>query len=261
MSNQKHLALITGASKGIGKAIAEVLAKKKIDLLLIARSGDVLKNIAEEFATKYGVKVNFLAADLSLPNAAANIKKWCIENKYDVSILVNNAGYGLWGRFDTLALSEQKNMMQLNMDTLVEMTYEFLPLLKKQSKAYLLNISSTAAYQAVPCLSVYAATKSFVLLFSRGLRYELKKSTVSVTCVCPGATDTSFMDRAGMEALKATAAKFNMMPNIVAEKAVEAMFKGKVEVLPGWMNLVSAKLTSFIPKSLTEKIAGNLYDK
>ncbi|MEO6882399.1 MAG: SDR family oxidoreductase [Bacteroidia bacterium] len=261
MSEQKHLALITGASKGIGKAIAEVLAKQKVDLLLVARSADMLKNIAEDFSKKYGVKINFLATDLSLPDAAVTIQKWCSENNYNVSILVNNAGYGLWGRFDTLELSEQKNMMQLNMNALVNITYELLPLLKKQPKSYILNISSTAAYQAVPCLSVYAATKSFVLLFSRGLRYELKKSNISVTCVCPGATDTNFMDRAGMEALKATAAKFNMHPEDVAKTAVNAMFKGKAEVLPGWMNLVSAKMTSFIPKSLTEKIAGNLYNK
>jgi short-subunit dehydrogenase len=260
-------ALITGASKGIGKAIAFELAKRKYNLLLVARSGEILKQVAEEIAKQHNVKVNYLAADLSAPKAAEDLKNWCESNKYDVSILVNNAGYGLWGWFEKMSLEEQRNMMQLNMNVVVDMTYLFLPLLrqcaeKTGQQSYLLNVSSTTAYQAVPTMSVYAATKSFVLSFTRGLRYELQNVPISVTCLSPGATDTEFSDRAKMvDSLKATAEKVNMTPESVAAIGVNGMFKGESEVIPGFINSFSAKMTAFAPKALVEKIAAGIYVK
>ncbi|MBC7923426.1 MAG: SDR family oxidoreductase [Ferruginibacter sp.] len=254
-------ALITGASKGIGRAMAHELARRKTDLLLVARSEAVLGELAAALRQQYGVRVDFLATDLSLPGAAARVKQWCTEMNYPVSTLVNNAGYGLWGRFDRLSLAEQRSLLQLNVQTLVELSHEMLSLLQAQPKAYILNVASTAAYQAVPTLSVYAASKAFVVVFTRGLRYELRRSNVSVSCLSPGATSTQFIERAGMQAMQATAAKFEMTSEVVARIGIDGMLKGKAEIIPGLLNRITVRATYLLPKWLTEKLAANLYEK
>ena len=144
-------ALITGASKGIGKELAVSLAKRKYNLLLVARTEPLLKEIAKELEQTYGVSVQYNAIDLSAADGADDIISWCQKGGFDVSVLVNNAGYGLHGAFEKLSLDEQLNMMWLNMSTMVQLTHLALPLLKHHSgKSYILNIASTAAYQAVP---------------------------------------------------------------------------------------------------------------
>lgn len=254
-------ALITGASKGIGLAIAEELARRKFDLLLVARSESVLAQIASKLANEHGIKTDFLAVDLAQTNAAQHVADWCSQKQYTVRMLVNNAGYGLSGPFDKHAMSEHTNMMAVNMTALVELTYLFLPQLRQQAKAYILNIGSSAAYQAVPGLSLYAASKSFVLQFSRGLHQELKRSTVSVTCVCPGSTDTDFVNRAqiGNKGRKA-AEKVNMTPAEVARQAVEATLSGKTELVTGLLNKAGKLMAWLLPKGLVEQTAGSIYD-
>ena len=255
-----NYALLTGASKGIGRAIAFELAKKKINVLLVARSSTPLKETAEEIKRLYGVEADYFVADLSVHNAAQDVYNWCRSNNYHINILVNNAGYGLSGDFDSYSVEENTNMMQLNMITLVQMCNIFLPELKEQPKSYILNIASSAAYQSVPFLSLYSASKSFVLVFSRGLAYELKDSHVSVTCICPGPTDTDFPKRAqvGKKALKA-AAKFNLMPQVVAEISVKAMFNKKREVITGFANKLGAFFVWLLPKSIIESTSASLY--
>jgi short-subunit dehydrogenase len=254
-------ALITGASKGIGKAVAEELARRKFNLLLVARSGELLKQEAHDMETRYGVKTDWLALDLSSADAATKVFDWCESRAYSVGVLVNNAGYGLSGPFEKYALPEQLNMMQLNMMTLVSLTRLFLPELRRQPRGYILNIASSAAYQAVPGLSLYAATKSFVLAFSRGLHQELRKTTVSVTCISPGATDTDFPNRAqiGEKGMKA-AQRLNMAPAAVASLAVKAMLAGKAEVITGFINKLGAAMAWLLPKTLVERTAMKIYE-
>ncbi|MBS1935137.1 MAG: SDR family NAD(P)-dependent oxidoreductase, partial [Bacteroidetes bacterium] len=139
-------ALVTGASKGIGKAIAEELAKNKFNILLVARSEDQLKKNATEIAEKYKVGTDYLAIDLSAPTASTEIFNWCTKKNYSIRVLVNNAGYGLSGNFERFSIDDNTNMMQLNMIALVQLTQLFLPVLKSQNKSYILNISSSAAY-------------------------------------------------------------------------------------------------------------------
>jgi short-subunit dehydrogenase len=254
-------ALITGASKGIGKSLATALAAKQYDLLLVARSGDELEALAKDLKAKYKVRVDWLAQDLSLPDAAESVVNWCNAEQYALSILINNAGYGVWGPFETSDLHKQSEMLQVNMHTPVELCYRLLPLLKAQSKSYILNVSSTAAYQAVPTFSLYAASKAFILLFTRGLRQELKGSRVSVTCLSPGPVNTNFIDRAGLQAIKATAEKFGMHPDTVAAIALKGMFRGKSEIIPGAINAISAFSTRLFPKSIVETIAASFYKK
>jgi short-subunit dehydrogenase len=256
-------ALITGASKGIGKSLAESFAKRKYDLLLVARSEKLLAENAEEFKKKYGVQVQYLALDLSSNTAAKQVADWCKEKKYDVGALVNNAGYGLLGAFKDVPLEEQLNMMQLNMQSLVQLTYTMMPLLQLHNgKSYILNVASTAAHQAVPYLGVYSATKSFVLSFSRSLNWELKESNISVSCVCPGPTETNFMDRAGMTNVKKIAKqaeRFNMSPAAVAEIAINGMLNGKMEIVPGGANKAGAIFSRILPKKLIENTLVGLY--
>jgi len=254
-------ALITGASKGIGKAIAEELARRGFNVLLVARSGDLLVQTAGELAARYKITADWLALDLSLADAPQQVYDWCKNKGYTVQILVNNAGYGLSGSFEKYNTAQHLNMMHLNMDTLVATTHLFLPDLRRQSRAYILNIASSAAYQAVPRLSLYAATKAFVLSFSRGLHQELRGSSVSVTVISPGATDTDFPNRAqlGEKGMKA-AEKFNMSPQVVASLAVKAMLAGKAEVIAGMVNKVGAFMAWLLPKGVVERTAMKIYE-
>jgi uncharacterized protein len=254
-------ALITGASKGIGKAIAELLAVRGYDLLLVARSSDLLAQVSNEInhATKQDCR--WLALDLSEDNAAEKVFEWCNSNQFEIAVLVNNAGYGLSGSFEKYSVADHAKMLQVNIMTLTKLTHLLLPVLHKQPRGYILNIGSTSAYQALPYLSAYAASKAYVLAFSRGLYHELKNTNVSVTCICPGPTDTNFVNRAniGARALKA-AERVNMSPQAVAKIAVNSLFKRRPEVIAGTVNKLSAFFAWLLPKSLVENVAKNLYD-
>lgn len=252
-------ALITGASKGIGLSMAHALASRKYNLLLIARSEKELAAAAATLESQHQVKVAWLAIDLSLPDSAPRVAEWCKAGQYPISILINNAGYAVWGNFEDRSLEEHQQMIQVNAETPVALCHYLLPTLRQQSQSYILNVSSTAAYQAVSTLALYAASKSFMLLFTRGLRQELKGSNVAVSCLCPGPVKTNFIDRAGMQAIKETADKYGMMPDDVAEAAIKGMFKKKAEMIPGFTNALTAFLTKIVPKGLVENIAANLY--
>lgn len=254
-------ALITGASKGIGKAIAEELASRKINLLLVARDARLLEEFTQTLKHQYHIEAHFFALDLAVSNAVQTLNNWIESNSFRVNILVNNAGYGLSGPFTDYTIEEHKVMMQVNMTVPVELTGTLLPQLKANHPSYILNIVSSAAYQAVPGLTIYAASKSFMLSFSRGLRYELRNKGVSVTAVSPGSTDTGFAARAkvGAKGLKA-AEKVNMTPKAVATIAVKAMFAKKAEVITGFINQLGAFLVWLFPKKLAEKTAAGIYE-
>jgi uncharacterized protein len=254
-------ALITGASKGIGKAIAEELASRRINLLLVARDAALLQELSQTLQQQYQIEADFLALDLAIPNAVQELNNWIETQHYRIHILVNNAGYGLSGPFTDYTIDEHKAMMQVNMTVPVELTATLLPQLKANQPSYVLNIVSSAAYQSVPGLTTYAASKSFMLSFSRGLRYELRNRGVSVTAVSPGSTDTGFAARAkvGAKGLKA-AEKVNMTPKAVAGIAVKAMFAKKAEVITGFINQLGAFLVWLFPKKLAEKTAAGIYE-
>jgi uncharacterized protein len=255
-------ALITGSSKGIGKAIAIELAKRKYNLLLVARSESLLQQLSVEISQQFGVKVAYLALDLAQPQAAQQVANWVEKEGYPLSILVNNAGYGLSGLFESQTVESNRDMMQLNMVLVSELCQVLLPTLKKQPKAYILNVSSTTAYQALPLMSLYAATKVFVLNFTRGLCYELQNTSVSVTVLCPGTTDTAFIDRANVSnKARKNAEKVAMTPEAVAKIGVDGMFAGKAEVIAGFINKLGAAGAWLLPKTLIEKIGAGLYEE
>ena len=252
-------ALVTGASKGIGKEIARQLAQRGYHLLLVARSEDELQELAEELKEKHQVNAFYLSVDLAVSGTALVIAEWANSKTDQLTVLVNNAGYGIWGSFDAIGIEVQMNMLQLNINAVLELTHHLLPGLKTKEQSYVLNVASTAAYQAMPTMALYAASKSFILSYSRAIRYELKDTTVSVSCLSPGPTATGFGSRAGLDAFAELAEKFNMPAEAVARIGLDGMFNKKPEIIAGFLNKVSAWGANFLPKKLVEKISANLY--
>lgn len=253
-------AIITGASKGIGRAIAKELASRKINVLVVARSEDLLADLANEIKTTYGVECFYLVSDLSKPDAPQNIFNWCTNQNYQVSILINNAGYGLSGSFESRSIEDHIEMLNVSALATLKLIHLFLPRLKQQKRSFILNIGSSAAYQAVPYLATYAAAKSFIVSFTRALKYELRKTTISVSLVSPGVTDTEFPLRANVneKGLK-TAEKISMTPEEVAKIAVNSMFRGKTEVLTGFLTKATVFFVKLLPKSFSERTASKFY--
>jgi uncharacterized protein len=253
-------AIITGASKGIGKCIAFELAKRGYNLVLVARSADLLTEVKNEIENQFKVSIETLALDLSENDSSQKLLAFCEAKRLNIKVLVNNAGYGLSGKIDKYSVTDNSNMIQLNILSLTQNIQTFLPILEKNAPAYILNVASTAAYQAVPGLAIYSATKSYVLSLSRALHHELKDRNISVTALSPGATATEFSDRAQIseKGLKA-AEKINMTPEEVAKIGVEALFAKKPEVITGILNKIGAFGTWLLPKSISEKIAGSIY--
>ncbi|MFL5740352.1 MAG: SDR family NAD(P)-dependent oxidoreductase [Flavisolibacter sp.] len=253
-------ALVTGASKGIGRAIALQLAHRGKQLLLVARNEQELRNVQEDILISYGIKSHYFVADLSQKDATKKIYDWCMANDFRINVLVNNAGFGLSGSFEKFSLEEHESMMQVNMNAVVELTYLFLPVLKSQPRSYILNICSSASYQATPYLTLYAASKAFIRLFTRGLRVELKKTSVSVTCVSPGATDTAFNDRAQIgDKARKMAKRLSMTPKEVAAIAVSAMYNHRSELIVGAVNKFGAFLSWALPKKFVENTVSRIY--
>lgn len=225
-------ALITGASKGIGKEIANELASRGYDLLIVARNSYELQQVKEAIE-KYANTVDYLVADLGDQGSVSRIYQWVLEKQVDLRILVNNAGYGLVGEFESYSFIENQQMMQVNMNALVEACHTFYPMLTGKGQAYVLNIASSTAYQAIPLMSLYAATKVFVLNFSRGLFHEWKDKGISVTAVSPGATTSSFNDRANLpDKARNAAKKITMTAESVAKMAVDGMFAKNLKLSP-----------------------------
>lgn len=252
-------AIVTGASKGLGKALARQLAAKGYNLLLIARSENLLAEEARIISATHQVKVDVLTLDLTDAQSGSTVYTWCLQNQFNPSVLINNAGYACWGFFDSMSIAQQQQMLQVNTGSLVSLTHALLPLLKTHAAGYIMNVASTAAYQAVPTMVLYAASKAFVKSFSRGLRYELRNGPVSVTCLSPGPMATTFIQQAGMEAMQETAKKFEMPAEVVAKVGLKAMFNKKSESIPGLVNYLTVKVSNILPDALLEKIAANLY--
>lgn len=254
-------ALVTGAAKGIGRSIAREFAARRYDLLLIDIAETELERNAHQIREQYGVQVHTLVVDLSIPGVVRTITAWQREKGPELEVVVNNAGFGLNGPFLSIPIQEQMDILNVNVKALVELSYAFVPVLERRSVGYLLNVCSTTAYQTVPYVTMYAASKAFVLSFTRGLRHELRRSNVRVTMLSPGSTDTDFVNRARMgESIKRTAARVNMTPEEVARIAVSGLFKGKAEIIPGLLNQFGAFLPRIIPMRWIEHFAGRIYE-
>lgn len=256
----ENFVLITGASTGIGKELAKIFAKNQYNLLLIARSKDKLENIKKELESQYNIKTEIFPIDLSQQNAAKEIYQYINKKNFSIQILINNAGFATNGFFFNNPLEEEINEIQVNIISLMELTYlignEMLKNAKNKPKYYykILNVSSTAAFQPGPYMSSYYASKSFVLNFSEGLYEELKPHNILVSVLCPGATKTDFFKRANMENSKLVQSPFIMNAESVAHYAYKKLMQNKVIIIPGIFNKIGVFAVRLFPRNMIRKI-------
>ena len=252
--NMENNALITGATAGIGYEFADILAAKGYALALVARDQPRLMERARFLETQYKIKVITLAKDLSDPAAAPAIFQELKEKGFPVSVLINNAGFGVYGPFAETDLGQELAMLQVNMASLAQLTKLFLKPMLDRRNGKILNVASMAAFQPGPWLSLYSASKAFVHSFSCALAVELRGTGVTVTSLCPGGTRTEFQQRAGMK----HSALEPMSARSVAEIGYEAMAKGKAVAIPGWKNRLMAAVSRRAPTMWPARVAERL---
>lgn len=251
--------LITGASTGIGASFAEECARRKHRLVLVARSEDKLNALAKRLSETNGVEVRVFVCDLSKPDSAEKVVAFCDASGIEVDLLVNNAGFGMMGEFLSHDLSRLEQMVTLNALTLMKLSRLFAAKFAQRQSGGIINVASTAAFQPVPQMAVYAATKAFVLSFSEAIAYELKSKGVKVMALCPGGTDTPFFDVANYERSKLMIPLEK--PEDVVRVAMEGFERGESVVVSGLMNKLMVSSSRFAPRSLVTAIAGSIFKK
>jgi uncharacterized protein len=255
MPNRNQTALITGASAGLGYEFAHLFARDKYNLILVARNGPKLAQLAEELGQQQGISVKTIPLDLGLPQASQNLFEETQRGGMHVDILVNNAGYGISGKFADIPLEESSGQIQLNVSALTLLTRLFLgPMLARRS-GKVMNVASTAAFQPGPLMAVYYATKAYVLSFSEALSDELKGTGVSVTCFCPGATLTEFQKRAQSENSRLFKQLAPMEAKTVAEDGYRALMAGKTLAIAGFRNWLVAESVRFAPRKVVTAVS------
>jgi len=248
-------ALVTGASSGIGRELAICCARGGFDLVLVARSGGKLRSLADEIAGRYSVKARVLEADLGHRQAPERIEREISSEGVELSVLVNNAGFGANGPFASLAVELQLDLLQVNVVALTHLTRLILPGMLSRRRGRILNVSSTAGFQPGPLMAVYYASKAYVLSFSEALVEELRGSGVTVTALCPGPTVSGFQARAEMQHSRLFTRQA-MDARRVAETGYAAMMAGKAIVIPGLLNRLLAQSVRVSPRFLVRRIAG-----
>lgn len=253
----RERALITGASSGIGLELAKIFAKNNKDLVIIARSEDKLKELANELREEHGVDVKVIVKDLSHLEAPKEILDQLINENIKIDYLVNNAGFGAVGPFYELDYERQVNMINLNVTSLVALTRLFLPGLIEKNAGGVLNVGSLAGFQAGPNAAIYYATKAFVLSFTEALSTELKNTNVKISCLAPGPVETGFGEVSGMDdALLFKTIVMNV--NDVVDLAYKEFMNGKTVIIPGLMNKFLPQLVRIFPRKIVREITGKL---
>lgn len=253
-------ALITGASGGIGMELAKIFAANQTNLVLAARSEAKLIELKNELA-QYKVNILVVALDLSQPEAASSLFDYCNSKQLQIDYLINNAGFGDYGMFVSGNWKKQEEMIRLNIQTLTHLTHLFLPSMVKRKYGRIMNVASTAAFQPGPLMSVYYATKAYVLSFSEAIASELEGTGVSVTALCPGPTESGFQNAAAMTESKIVKGRKLPTSKEVAEYAYKSMMKGKVVAIHGFLNALLATAIRFTPRFLVRKLVRVIQDK
>ncbi|MCG8341470.1 MAG: SDR family oxidoreductase [Chlorobiales bacterium] len=244
--------LITGASSGIGKTFAAEYASHKKNLILVARSREKLEAVANRLRTTYNIDVRTFQQDLSFPDSAEKVYDHCDRENLAVDTLINNAGFGLDGAFDSVPLATLEKMVVLHNLTLMKLTRLFLPEMKRRNRGEVINLSSIVAFQGVPYNAVYAATKAFVLSFSESIREELRQSGIRVLALCPGLTETDIFDNTGIDP------HLTFMPvgptEPVVKAAIKALEKDKSYIVPGFINKILIHGGRLLPRTVMLKL-------
>jgi short-subunit dehydrogenase len=253
---QGKWALITGASAGIGTALARELAAGGTNLILTARRRDRLAGLAGELSAKHGIRTLVCVADLAQPAGPREIFAFTESKKILVDLLANNAGFGAYGEFRKVQVERLLEMVQVNVSAVVHLTHLYLPGMIARGSGDILIVASTAAFQAVPYITTYAATKSFDLLFAEGLAEEVRHHGVRVCALCPGPTESEFLEVAGQR-------PHSRRPQETAEKVarvgLRALAAGKSSVISGFANWLGAETVRFAPRSMVARIAGGMF--
>jgi uncharacterized protein len=257
----KKTALITGASLGIGYELAKQFAKNGHNVVLVARTEEKLKAIAKDLEAQFGIKADVIATDLSKENVAQDVYNEVKRRGINIDFLINNAGFGDFGMFSETDWSKEKQMIDLNITTLVHFCKLFVPDMIAQKSGKIMNVASTAAFQPGPTMAVYYATKSFVLSFSEGISNELEGTGVSVTALCPGATESGFQAAANLEESKLVKGKKLPTSAEVALYGYNALMANKVVAIHGFMNTIMATSIRFTPRFIVRKLVRFIQDK
>lgn len=251
MSNRRtDYALITGGSLGIGKCIARQLAGNGYNIVLVALPDEDLEKTKLELSSSFDVDVRSVGIDLTKNESAEEVYYWCNLNQLEVSILINNAGFGYSGRFDDYDLEFLDSLMKLNMVAMVNLTRLFVTDMKKLPACYILNVGSIASYYDSPFKAVYAASKKFVFSFSRAIRQEYLGTSISVSVLTPAGVMTNDDVKCAAEALGWSAKLISYTPEEVAEKAVKGMFNGRARIVPGIFNNIYIAMRRILPYRL-----------
>jgi short-subunit dehydrogenase len=250
--------LITGASSGIGEEFARRLAARGDDLLLVARSEDKLIALCNELGREHNVKCQQFALDLSKEGAGRMLFDEARERGLEVSTLINNAGFGSMGEFASLDLSRELSMIELNVRALVELTHLFLAPMRERGRGAIINVASTAAFQPVPFMATYAATKAFVLSFSEALWEENRARGIKILALCPGVTETNFFAAGEMQKPPMRSVQ---TPQEVVRVALGALEQNRSHVISGWHNYALAEAQRLVSRSFVARFIGKTMRK
>jgi short-subunit dehydrogenase len=247
-------ALVTGASTGIGRAFATALAARGDDVIVVARDTARLDQLAAQLRNRHGVEVEVLSADLGIASGVASVEDRLRDDRRPVGLLVNNAGFGTFGKFHELPLEKELEEINLNVVALVRLCRAAIPGMVARGRGGVVNVSSLAGFQPNPHNATYGGTKAYVVSFSQAIHEELRGTGVHVTVVCPGATRTEFQERAGMDS-RSIPGFLWMTAEGVAHAALRANERGRAVCVPGALNRASAILSDSLPQSLTRRMA------
>ena len=257
----KNTALITGASNGIGLELAKVHASKGGDLVLVARNKSKLDELKTELEKQFKVSVYTIGKELSETNAAQEIYDETNKQNIQVDYLINNAGFGDFGMFVETDWNKELQMINLNITTLTHFTKLYLQDMVKRRSGKIMNVASTAAFQSGPTMAVYCATKAYVLSFTEAVSNEVSDKGITITALCPGATETGFQAAGGMEESELFKGKKLPTAKEVAEYGYTSMIKGKTVAIHGIMNYIMSNSIRFIPRAMVLKVSRKLLDK
>ncbi|HLL54137.1 MAG TPA: SDR family oxidoreductase [Myxococcaceae bacterium] len=254
----RKVALVTGASAGLGEQLARLFAKDGHDVILVARSAPRLEALAAKLKQEHGAAAHVMPADLGQPDAPARLFEQVRARGLEVEFLANNAGFGSTGPFLEQELAREAEMVEVNCTALLKLTHLFARTMRERGSGRILNIASTAGFQPGPYMATYYATKAFVVSFSEALAHELKGTGVTVTCHCPGATHTEFASRAGNDKSRLFQRPGVAQAPDVAADAYRAMMKGRVLAIHGALNWVTTQAVRFSPRAVVRSIAAGL---
>lgn len=247
MNSIKNIALVTGGSSGIGKAIALELASRKYDLVLVSNQELELANSKLEIEKQYRNKCYTLNTDLSLPTAAEKVYNYCIDNNLQISFLVNNAGILLFSNVHEASTKKVETILQLHINTPTLLCKFFAKDMVARKSGYILNVSSISSVMPYPCISLYGPTKTFMRYFSQAMRVELQPHQVKLCCLIPGATATSLYDPSKVNLNLALKTGIMSQADFVAKKAIQDTLKNRGESIPGFMNKLTVWVVPLLP--------------